>query len=162
MIAPLCGDAIARGDIALCLPGLLVHSVLSSLWGTSGGGISERGSRGITHEVIPPQQRHQSPSTPGQAHQSPSTPGQALPPTTPPTSPTTPIVLELGSTPRGVEDKARLAVIAAQHDFARAVKADDAEVPVHIWDNRVVRGNTTAREAAALVHLRDFALRVYR
>ena len=48
-----------------------------------------------------------------------------------------------------------------EHDLAKAVKADDAEVPVHLWDEKVCRGLPSAKESAALTNHRTFCLRIY-
>ena len=48
-----------------------------------------------------------------------------------------------------------------EHDLAKAVKSDDAEVPVHLWDSKVCRGPATLRQAASLQTLREAFLRVY-
>ena len=49
-----------------------------------------------------------------------------------------------------------------EHDHAKAVKSDDAEVPVHLWDAAVCRGSPTKAQESALAILREFCLRVYR
>ena len=49
-----------------------------------------------------------------------------------------------------------------EHDIAKAVKDDDAEVPVELWNQAVCRGVASERESMALDTLRVFALRVYR
>ena len=49
-----------------------------------------------------------------------------------------------------------------EHDHAKAVKSDDAEVPVHWWDVDVCRGKPTKAQESALTVLREFCLRVYR
>lgn len=66
-------------------------------------------------------------------------------------------VLGRDSTP-----SARLAKIKKEHDIAKAVKSDDAEVPVHLWDEIICRGTPSDREREALVTLRKFGLRLYR
>jgi len=48
-----------------------------------------------------------------------------------------------------------------EHDLAKAVKADDAEVPIHLWDEKVCRGFPSARKSAALTILRTFCLQIY-
>jgi hypothetical protein len=48
-----------------------------------------------------------------------------------------------------------------EHDLAEAVKADDAEVPIHLWDEKVCRGFPSVRESAALTTLHTFCLRIY-
>lgn len=53
-------------------------------------------------------------------------------------------------------------MIRAQHDLAKAVKADDAAVPVFLWDERIMRRTMSAVERTAITTLRQFALQVYR
>ena len=48
------------------------------------------------------------------------------------------------------------------HDLAKAVKSDDAEVPVHMWDIKVCRGPPTERQIEKLAIMREFFMRVYR
>jgi hypothetical protein len=52
--------------------------------------------------------------------------------------------------------------LKGEHDQAKAVKSDDAEVPVHWWDAAVCRGQPTEKQVSALSVLRTFFLRVYR
>ena len=49
-----------------------------------------------------------------------------------------------------------------EHDHAKAVKSDDAEVPVHLWDVAVCKGTPTEAQGNALATMREFCLRVYR
>ena len=51
--------------------------------------------------------------------------------------------------------------VKEEHDNAKAVKADDAEVPVHLWDCAVMGRETVEVEAKALATLRQFLMRVY-
>jgi hypothetical protein len=45
-------------------------------------------------------------------------------------------------------------------DFARAVKADDAEIPIHLWNDRVrAPGVSKERRDKALVGLRKLGIR---
>ena len=53
-------------------------------------------------------------------------------------------------------------IIKVQHDLAKAVKADDAAVPVYLWDTRILNRAATVEETRALEVIRSFALRVYR
>ena len=55
----------------------------------------------------------------------------------------------------------RLDRIKREHDLAKAVKADDAEVPVHLWDERVCRAKPSTIQVAKLQVLRSFILRAY-
>ena len=52
--------------------------------------------------------------------------------------------------------------LKGEHDRAKAVKSDDAEVPVHLWDVAVCRGESTEGQVSALGVLWTFCLRVYR
>ncbi len=49
-----------------------------------------------------------------------------------------------------------------EHDIAKAVKSDNAKVPVHLWDEGVVRGEPMEREKEALTTMQLFWLPVYR
>ena len=51
--------------------------------------------------------------------------------------------------------------VKEEHDIAKAVKADDAEVPVHLWDCAVMGREAVESEAKALATLRQFLMRVY-
>ncbi len=48
-----------------------------------------------------------------------------------------------------------------KHDIAKAVKADDARVPVELWDEAVCRGPPSAEQQHALQVIRKFMLRKY-
>ena len=48
------------------------------------------------------------------------------------------------------------------HDIAKAVKSDDARVPVELWDGAVCRHPPTIEQQQALSILCGFALRLYR
>jgi len=50
----------------------------------------------------------------------------------------------------------------AKTDLAKAVKSDDAEVPVDLWDQAVCRAPPSEVEKKALTSLRDFVLLRYR
>ena len=54
------------------------------------------------------------------------------------------------------------AKLKQEHDLAKAVKLDDAEVPVDLWDLAVCRGPPSEVEKKALTVLRDFMLLRYR
>lgn len=59
-------------------------------------------------------------------------------------------------------ENALFANIRQQHDIAKAVKSDDAEVPVHLWDNFISRGNPVSHALAnRLMALRKVAMRWY-
>jgi hypothetical protein len=49
-----------------------------------------------------------------------------------------------------------------EHDIAKAVKSDNAKVPVHLWDEGVVGWEPTEQEKEALTMMRLFCLHVYR
>ncbi len=49
-----------------------------------------------------------------------------------------------------------------EHDMAKAVKSDDARVPVHLWDKGMVGHEPTDDQKEALSMIRIFCLRVYR
>ncbi len=49
-----------------------------------------------------------------------------------------------------------------EHDLAKAVKSDDAEVPVHIWNNAICRGPPSEKERHAIKALQSFFLKIYR
>ncbi len=49
-----------------------------------------------------------------------------------------------------------------EHDMAKAVKSDDARVPVHLWGERVVGRELTEEEKEALHTIKLFCLREYR
>ena len=56
----------------------------------------------------------------------------------------------------------RLDIVKEEHDLAKAVKSDDAEVPTHMWDSRVCRGAPTSKQEAKLAVMRDFFMCIYR
>ncbi len=43
-------------------------------------------------------------------------------------------------------DLMRLKRLKQEHDLAKAVKSDNVEVPIHIWDNAICGGTPTAQE----------------
>jgi hypothetical protein len=49
-----------------------------------------------------------------------------------------------------------------EYDMAKAVRSNDARVPVHLWDEGVVGREPTEQEKEALTTMRLFCLRVYR
>jgi hypothetical protein len=51
--------------------------------------------------------------------------------------------------------------IKQAHDMAKAVKANDATVPVHLWDKAIFRGLLSLVEKKVLMTLRDCVLRKY-
>ena len=54
-----------------------------------------------------------------------------------------------------------LSAIKKDHNLAKAVKSDNAEVPKHLWDAAVCRGPPSPNQARALTVLRVFMLRIY-
>ena len=58
--------------------------------------------------------------------------------------------------------QAKLDHIKEEHDLAKAVKSDDAPVPVHIWDRKVFRGPPTVEQTRALECARGALMRHYR
>ena len=48
-----------------------------------------------------------------------------------------------------------------KQDIAKAVKADNARVPVELWDKAVCRGSPTNEQQRALQIIREFMLRQY-
>ena len=58
--------------------------------------------------------------------------------------------------------QARLNHIKEEHDLAKAVKSDDAPVPMHVWDRKVFHGPPTPLQAKALTVAREGLLRHYR
>ena len=67
-----------------------------------------------------------------------------------------------GDSIRSVSSLERLDRIKKEHDLAKAVKSDDAEVPIHLWDKRICRGKPTTTQVEKLAILRDFILQLYR
>ncbi len=53
-------------------------------------------------------------------------------------------------------------IIKAQHDLVKAVQADDAAVPVALWDERIMRRVVSAVESKAINMLCRLALQKYR
>ena len=58
----------------------------------------------------------------------------------------------------------RLDTIQQEHDIAKAVKSDDAAVPIYLWDERLgsLLGMDTGIVAPAARVLRSFLLKIYR
>ena len=50
------------------------------------------------------------------------------------------------------------AKLKQEHDLAKAVKSDNAEVPVDLWDQAVCRAPPSEVEKKALTVMRDFML----
>ena len=63
---------------------------------------------------------------------------------------------------QNVEPNGVLEALRDIHDTAKAVKADDARVPVELWDEAVCRGLPSNEQKWALEILRSFALQLYR
>ena len=63
----------------------------------------------------------------------------------------------------GMSEGERLGLVKLRHDEAKAVKSDDAEVPIHLWDSFITRGGEVPNKLArqlALIH--QAALQWYR
>ncbi len=69
---------------------------------------------------------------------------------------------ETSSQTGGIETAEILEDFRVKHDIAKAVKADDAKVPVELLDEAVCRHPPTIEQQQALSILRGFALRLYR
>jgi hypothetical protein len=52
--------------------------------------------------------------------------------------------------------------VRAEHDMAKAIKANDTQVPVYLWNKAMCGRESTDKESKALSTLRYFLLRVYR
>ncbi len=57
--------------------------------------------------------------------------------------------------------KTKLDKVKKEHDLAKAVKADDAQVPVYVWDKVVCRREPSDGELKALFIICSFFLRLY-
>ncbi len=51
--------------------------------------------------------------------------------------------------------------VKKEHDLAKVVKANDAQVPVYLWDKAVCRREPSDEESNALPILCSFFLRLY-
>ena len=51
----------------------------------------------------------------------------------------------LHNSPSDERSQDRIKIMTREHDLAKAVKSDDAEVPVHLWCSKVCRGPATRR-----------------
>ena len=152
MMEPLSGDTTARNAIALCITPLIVGELFRSWWGSRGGGavperlhISDSGDMSARTESDTDHQEDEDFEGAG-AMSAEVTDSQTW-------------TVEDHST---AEDRARMVVIKTQHDLAKAVKADDAEVPVHLWNDRICRGEASLLEARALGVLRTWFMSIYR
>jgi hypothetical protein len=54
-----------------------------------------------------------------------------------------------------------LSDLQLNHNVAKAVKSDNARVPVELWDGAVCRHTPTVKQQQALSIIREFALRLY-
>jgi len=61
-----------------------------------------------------------------------------------------------------IPERDLFAKLNQEHDLAKAVKSDDAEVPVDLWDQAVCRAPPSEAEKKALTVVRDFMLARYR
>lgn len=153
MMDELSGDVTARNAISLCMTPLIVGDLFRSWWGVRVGG--EAADKSFVSDTVVESVL----TTCDTDHQKGDDVGRgavgAL-------RYRTAVQDDEGDESRAAEDQARMIVIKAQHDLAKAVKADDAEVPVYLWNNRVCRGETSPAEARALDTLRTWCMRVYR
>jgi hypothetical protein len=69
---------------------------------------------------------------------------------------------ESGLDPDYIAEQTRLEKVKREHGLAKAVKLDDAEVPVHFWDKEICRGEASEEMARALLKFRAFFIRIYR
>jgi hypothetical protein len=59
-------------------------------------------------------------------------------------------------------DEEWLEWIKREQDLAKAVKSDNAEVPIHIWDEAIFRGEASEEMQESTRVLRMWCVRVYR
>jgi hypothetical protein len=71
------------------------------------------------------------------------------------------VILMLVSTSPPEVVETMLDKVKKKHDLAKAVKADDAQVPVYLWDKGVCRREPSDGESKALSILCSFFLRLY-
>jgi hypothetical protein len=141
-------DTSARNSLALALSPLLVGWIFRSFWGNV---VGEGVAHAITSVPEPTVSETDRKRETGEQHEVLLSAQQVL-------DPQHHLVAD-GVV--GIDDELHN-VIRAQHDLAKAVKADDAEVPVHLWDDRIMRRTASLEEGKALTTLRLFALRLYR
>jgi hypothetical protein len=55
----------------------------------------------------------------------------------------------------------RLERLKREHDLAKSVKSNDAEVPVHIWDNPICDGEATALERKVIAWFQERIIKKY-
>jgi hypothetical protein len=67
-----------------------------------------------------------------------------------------------GSNPDFSEEESHLLKLKQEHDLAKAVKYDNAEVPVHIWNDAICCGPPSEKERHAIKALQSFFLKIYR
>jgi hypothetical protein len=160
----LCHDANAITALSHTATPLVISSILRNLWGQVGGsgGNSVENSDDIAIDV-PQGRKYTSPHE--QVSAILDSPGKGRP-----------IILaqqalDSSAAPASTRDdtvstttttEQQLLLIKRAHDIAKAVKADDAEVPVYIWDQLVLRGRENSEASAVLPLLRRFAMRMYR
>ena len=160
MLEELASDITARNALSLCITPLIVGELFRSWWGSPSGGVA--GGVAVVSKSIEVTSgetgmgtRLDSARIAGDADH------QEF------------VVREAAATPAAAQecgedisaaanDQARLVVIKAQHDFAKAVKADDAEVPVHLWNDRICKRESSEGETRALNVLRSWFMRIYR
>jgi len=94
-----------------------------------------------------------------QEHDTPSLPEWVLftKPTDTPALPERVLFTKPTDTP-ALPERVFFAKLKQEHDLAKAVKSDDAEVPVDLWDRAVCRAPPSEVEKKALTVVRDFML----
>jgi hypothetical protein len=142
MHSALESEAGARGDIALSLSPLIAGFLFQAFWGNDegGGGDGQPSSAESTSSNVREIGQHDRVEQKSQVG--------------------TEVNLQRKWDGKMEDDLQR--IIKEQHDLAKAVKADDAVVPVHLWDVRILRRAASSQEAGALERIRQFGMRVYR
>ena len=164
MIADLADDTTARNAISLCVSPLVVGELFRSWWGSlSGGGTRKEAIKvqiGVDAPIVCVDADHQDV---GVRQATVTAEGEVVTKEdgreedTSTTEEKDNQAIEVDE-----EDQARLSIIKAQHDLAKAVKADDAEVPVYLWNDRICRGEASENEARSLEILRTWFTQIYR
>ncbi len=115
-------DKAARSSIALALSPLLAGWIIRTCWGSIGGG--EAGEAAVPQATVLASDDERSKTSRQREECSRD-------------------VVSLQDRPEAARavnavDDIHI-IIRDQHDLAKAVKADDADVPVYLWDNRIMR-----------------------
>jgi hypothetical protein len=143
MHSSLESEAGARGEIALSLTPLIAGFLFRSFWGDNRGG----GGDGQPSGADPTSMNVRGSGQHDLAKR------------------TTRVGRE--ENPKGIvdgktEDDDLQRIIKEQHNLAKAVKADDSVVPVHLWDVRILRRAVASQEVSALERIRQCLMRIYR